>query len=151
MKNIKNFFEHKFEDGDNPSLDPDMGNFMEFGESDIPQKSVNLSGQAQKLKGTLERTLQREKVLDWKVEAISEDCIRVKLFMKIQDRFSNLVRTNDLVKRLTNNPVIKTSEIELGNRWSDKLNNIAGTIILDLYTKENEPVFYANPDDKFIF
>jgi hypothetical protein len=117
----------------------------------LPQKSVNLSGQAQKLKGTLERTLQREKVLDWKVEAISEDCIRVKLFMKIQDRFSNLVRTNDLVKRLTNNPVIKTSEIELGNRWSDKLNNIAGTIILDLYTKENEPVFYANPDDKFIF
>jgi len=151
MKNIKSFFEHKFEDGDNPSLDPDMGNFMEFGESDIPQKSVNLSGQAQKLKGTLERTLQREKVLDWKVEAISEDCIRVKLFMKIQDRFSNLVRTNDLVKRLTNNPVIKTSEIELGNRWSEKLNNIAGTIILDLYTKENEPVFYANPDDKFIF
>ena len=137
MKNIKNFFEHKFEDGDNPSLDPDMGNFMEFGESDIPQKSVNLSGQAQKLKSTLERTLQREKVLDWKVEAISEDCIRVKLFMKIQDRFSNLVRTNDLVKRLTNNPVIKTSEIELGNRWSDKLNNIAGTIILDFYTKEN--------------
>ena len=57
--------------------------------------------------------------------------------MKIQDRFSNLVRTNDLVKRLTNNPVIKTSEIELGNRWSDKLNNIAGTIILDFYTKEN--------------
>jgi hypothetical protein len=137
MKNIKNFFEHKFEDGDNPSLDPDMGNFMEFGESDIPQKSVTPSGQAQKLKSTLERTLQREKVLDWKVEAISEDCIRVKLFMKIQDRFSNLVRTNDLVKRLTNNPVIKTSEIELGNRWSDKLNNIAGTIILDFYTKEN--------------
>jgi len=151
MKNIKNFFEHKFEDGDNPSLDPDMGNFMEFGESDIPQKSVNLSGQAQKLKSTLERTLQREKVLDWKVEAISEDCIRVKLFMKVQDRFSNLVRTNDLVKRLINNPIIKTSEIELGNRWSDKLNNIAGTIILDLYTKGREPVFYANPDDKFIF